>query len=95
MGTPVPQLALARQLAVHSGALLADNVRACAAMLRQINPGGAIYVWSDMFDPNHNAVDKYYLVHGNLRGSWEGLDKDVIVVPWHFEKRKEVGAGIL
>jgi hypothetical protein len=74
---------------LDAGALLADNVRACAAMLRQINPGGAIYVWSDMFDPNHNAVDKYYLVRGNLRGSWEGLEKDVIVVPWHFEKRKE------
>ena len=32
-----------------------------------------VVVWSDMFDPNHNAVDDYYLVNGTLAGSWEGL----------------------
>ena len=43
-----------------------------------------------MFDPNHNAVAKdYYLVNGPLTGSWEGLDKDVIIVPWYFAKRAE------
>jgi hypothetical protein len=31
----------------------------------------------------------YYLVNGDLRGSWEGLPKDVIVVPWYFGKRAE------
>jgi len=40
-----------------------------------------------MFDPNHNAHKDYYLVRGDLTGSWEGLDKEVIVVPWYFEKR--------
>ena len=72
------------------GRILADNVKRCAAILREINPGGRIHVWSDMFDPNHNAVKgPYYLVNGSLEGSWEGLDKDVIVVPWYFEKRAE------
>lgn len=72
------------------GQMLADNVRACAKILRAVNPGGRIYVWSDMFDPNHNAVKgPYYLVNGPLLGSWEGLDRDVIVVPWYFEKRQE------
>ena len=43
-----------------------------------------------MFDPNHNAVKgPYYLVDGSLLGSWEGLDRDVVVVPWHYEKRAE------
>ena len=42
-----------------------------------------------MFDPNHNAHKDYYLVRGDLSGSWEGLDKEVIIVPWYFEKRKE------
>ena len=43
-----------------------------------------------MFDPFHNAVKgPYYLVNGPLTGSWEGLDKDVIVLPWYFEKRAE------
>jgi hypothetical protein len=59
-------------------------------MLREVNPGGRIYVWSDMFDPNHNAVKgPYYLVNGSLLNSWDGLDKDVIVIPWYFQKRAE------
>jgi hypothetical protein len=74
---------------LDAGALLADNVRTCIQILREVNPGGRIYVWSDMFDPNHNAHKNYYLVRGDLSGSWEGLDKDVIVVPWYFEKRRQ------
>ena len=42
-----------------------------------------------MFDPNHNAHANYYLVRGDLSGSWRGLDKDVIIVPWDFDKRLE------
>ena len=72
---------------LETGAILADNVKTCAAILREVNPGGAIYVWSDMFDPNHNAHKDYYLVKGDLSGSWEGLDKDVIVAAWYYEKR--------
>ncbi len=72
------------------GQILAENVRQCIQILRQVNPGGRIYTWSDMFDPNHNAVKgPYYLVNGSLEGSWEGLDKDVIVLPWYYEKRAE------
>ena len=74
---------------LDAGAMLADNVRACSKILREINPAGKIYVWSDMFDPNHNAKGNYYLVRGDYTGSWEGLDKDVIIVPWYFEKRAE------
>jgi hypothetical protein len=72
---------------LDAGALLADNVRTCTKILREVNPTGRIYVWSDMFDPNHNAHKEYYLVRGDLTGSWEGLDKDVIILPWYFEKR--------
>jgi hypothetical protein len=74
---------------LDAGAILADNVRTCIRLLREFNPGGRIYVWSDMFDPHHNAHADYYLVRGDLAGSWEGLDKDVIIVPWYFEKRVE------
>jgi hypothetical protein len=74
---------------LDAGQILAENVRACARILREVNPGGLIYVWSDMFDPNHNAHANYYLVRGNLAGSWEGLDKDVTIVPWYYEKRAE------
>jgi hypothetical protein len=69
---------------LDAGPLLANNVQMCAAILRQVNPGGRIYVWSDMFDPNQNAVPNYYLVRGNLTGSWLGLDRDIIIVPWDY-----------
>jgi hypothetical protein len=72
------------------GQILADNVKTCIGILHEVNPGGRIYVWSDMFDPHHNAVAKdYYLVNGSYVNSWEGLTKDVIIVPWYFEKRVE------
>jgi len=74
---------------LDAGAILADNVKTCLGILREVNPGGRIYVWSDMFDPHHNAHKDYYLVRGDLTGSWEGLDRDVIIVPWYFEKRAE------
>lgn len=74
---------------LDAGAILSDNVRTCIRILCETNPGGDIYVWSDMFDPHHNAVKDYYLVRGDLAGSWAGLDKDVIIVPWYFEKRNE------
>ena len=26
-------------------------------------------------------------MRGDLTGSWEGLDQDIVIVPWYFEKR--------
>jgi hypothetical protein len=72
---------------LDAGPMLANNVSNCIQMLRQINPGGNIYVWSDMFDPNHNAVTNYYLVRGNLTNSWLGLDPGVTVLPWYYDRR--------
>jgi hypothetical protein len=72
------------------GQIIADNVKTCIAILKEVNPGGRIHTWNDMFDPNHNAVAKdYYLVNGSLQGSWEGLSSDVIILPWYFSKRAE------
>ncbi len=74
---------------LDAGAILADNVRTCRRILREVAPLADPYVWSDMFDPHHNARANYYLVRGDLRGSWEGLDRDVIVAVWYFDKRAE------
>ena len=69
------------------GELLAENVRKCTSIIRKQDPGKPIYVWSDMFDPYHNAkaTGRYYLVKGDgpWHGSWKGLDKDVIIVNWN------------
>src|SRR5262249_26140571 len=42
-----------------------------------------------MFDPHHNAVDNYYLVNGSLKGSWDGLARDVIIANWNGEKARQ------
>ena len=68
------------------GKLLAENVRKCATLVREVNPQAKLCVWSDMFDPHHNARDKFYLVNGDLAGSWEGLPEDMIVVNWNHGK---------
>jgi hypothetical protein len=71
------------------GELLAENVRRCIGFIREVNPTARVYVWSDMFDPHHNAHDNYYLVNGTWAGSWEGLTPDVIVANWHFGAREK------
>lgn len=71
------------------GQILASNARTCTAALKKLNPGGRIVVWSDMFDPHHNAIDGYYLVDGTLEGSWEGLSPDIVIAAWHSGKAAE------
>jgi hypothetical protein len=68
------------------GALLAANVRRCIGMVKEINPRARLVIWSDMFDPNHNALERYYLVNGSLRESWQGLPADVVIANWNGGK---------
>jgi hypothetical protein len=71
------------------GELLAENARRCTAILKSVNPEARVVVWSDMFDPHHNAVDKYYLVNGSLKGSWHGLAPATIIANWNSGKARE------
>lgn len=68
---------------MSAGQLIASNVRTCQDILATTMPGARVYVWSDMFDPFHNAVEKYYLAQGDVRGSWEGLSPSVVIVNWN------------
>ena len=70
------------------GALLADNAKRCVEILKEVGPEARAIVWSDMFDPNHNAGKDYYLVNGTLAGSWEGLDRAVLIANWNGGKAK-------
>ncbi|MDD4857764.1 MAG: hypothetical protein PHD74_06625 [Candidatus Krumholzibacteria bacterium] len=65
-----------------SGELFAFNVRRCLEIARGEGGGKPVYVWSDMYDPYHNARADYYLVKGSVSKSWEGLDPGVTVVEW-------------
>jgi hypothetical protein len=80
--------ALCKSTGKTPGELLANNVRRFAGIVRKVRPGAEVLVWHDMFDPGHNAHDHYYLVEGTLEGSWEGLDKDIIIVNWSYGKRE-------
>ncbi len=77
------QCALCRSKHMTPGELLAWNVRKAAEIIREVRPDAEIWVWNDMFDPMHNAVDHYFAVNGSLEGSWNGLDKDIGIVNWH------------
>jgi len=80
-----------RDRGMTPGELLADNVSRCTQIVREVSPDARIFVWSDMFDPFHNADERdyYYLVNGNWAGSWEGLDEDVIIANWYFRPREQ------
>jgi hypothetical protein len=71
------------------GQIAANNLRFCTQIMRKTAPGARILVWSDMFDPQHNAVADYYFANGSLTESWEGLDPDVTVMNWNFAKREK------
>ncbi len=67
-----------------SGQILARAARTCTQMLAH----DTLYVWGDMFDPYQNAVKDYFLVQGDLAGSWEGLTPRVDVVNWDAPQAK-------
>ena len=69
-------------------AMLGEYATDLHSLIRQVNPKAEIFVWSDMFDPNHNSRPKYYLVDGDFTGSWEYLPKDMQIACWYFEKRR-------
>ena len=69
--------------------ILGDCVTKQTQIIRNVNPEAEIFIWSDMFDPNHNAHDNYYLVDGDFTGSWKYIPKDLIIVCWYYKKRNE------
>ncbi len=69
--------------------LLGRCVQRQVEALRRHNPGIEVYIWSDMFDPNHNAHGDYYLVGGDFTGSWNYVPKDVIMAVWGGKPRPE------
>lgn len=76
-----------RQLSMAE--ILGDCLKSQYQMIRRVNPQAEVFVWSDMLDPNHNARDNYYLVEGDYTGSWKYVPKDLRIVCWYFEKRRE------
>ena len=74
----------------NSGELLAHNVRRCTEIIRRHTDKPA-FIWSDMFDPHHNAHDNYYLIKSDLAGSWNGLSPEVTIMKWGSGPRARPG----
>jgi hypothetical protein len=79
----INQCALCQSKHMTPGELLAWNVHKAAQIIREIRPDAEVWVWNDMFDPLHNAVDHFYAVNGPLKGSWKGLDPGIGIVNWN------------
>jgi hypothetical protein len=67
------------------GELLGQCVTRQADILRRHLPQVQIYLWADMFDPNHNGHGHYYLVRGDFTGSWKHVPKDLVMAVWGGE----------
>ena len=78
------------------GQILGDNITRCAAIIKKHSPDAkGIYVWSDLFDPFHNAGFKgeAFAVCKGINPwdkSWEGLPKEVGLINWNAGKADSV-----
>ncbi len=68
------------------GQILAQHVQIGYDIVKKYAPDAAVYTWSDMLTPTHNArkVDGpgYYLCNGDFYESWTGLKEDIIIANW-------------
>ena len=69
--------------------IIGDYVTRVQAMMKAASPGAEVFIWSDMFDPNHNAHGDYYLVDGDYSGSWKYLPKDIQIACWNYDTREK------
>jgi hypothetical protein len=72
-----------------AGELLAWNFGKTYGIYRDALPGTSFWVWSDMFDPYHNAHDNVAYVRGTLAGSWKGLPPEVSILNWNLDHLKD------
>jgi hypothetical protein len=69
--------------------VIGDTTQWLYDQVHAVNPKAQVLVWSDMFDPNHNSVKQYYFVDGSLEDTWKYLPKDMGIMLWYFEKRRQ------
>ena len=71
------------------GELLGECVTQEAATIRRYLPKAQIYVWSDMFDPGHNAHPKYCLVEGDFHCASEHVPTNLVMSVWGSQPREQ------
>jgi hypothetical protein len=70
---------------LSAAGLLDWSVAHSIELYKSVFPDAPLYIWSDMFDPAHNAHDHYYSVEGDLTGSWKGLPNKVTILNWNLD----------
>jgi hypothetical protein len=78
-----------RKRKMAASSMLGDTTQWLYSQVHAVNPKAQVLVWSDMFDPNHNSVKLYYFVPDSLENTWTYLPKDMGIVCWYFDKRRE------
>ncbi|MFC1582943.1 hypothetical protein ACFL4W_05340, partial [Planctomycetota bacterium] len=67
--------------------ILGDCVNKQYKMFKDIDPEIEVLIWSDMFDPNHNARGDYYGVVGDFTDAHKYLPEGIILACWYHKMR--------
>ena len=78
--------AACRARGLTMGQMYADAVTKAYNIIQKVHPGAEVYIWSDMLDPNHNAVKTYYNCRGSFEDGWKWVPKDLIICCWYDRK---------
>lgn len=65
-----------------AGVRIGRNYRAQYDAIRAACPDADIYMWPDMANINHNAMDAYELMRTTTKGALDYVPKDVTLVSW-------------
>ncbi len=76
-----------------SGAALAASIKRSFKDLFEVAPNAEYYFWSDMIDPNHNAISDYYQVNNTLNKSWVTLNPNKVTLATWWEGQKIIDKG--
>ena len=80
---------LCRQSGKSMAQILGECITRQYEILKKIDPGIEVLIWSDMLDPGHNAREDYFGVVGSFSGSWKYVPEDLIIVCWHQGNRNK------
>ncbi len=78
---------------ISAAQMIGECVTRQAEMIWELNPEAELFIWSDMFDPNHNALGHqgkfYYHVDETFENSWNYIPKNLTMVCWYHEMREK------
>ena len=65
-----------------TGEVLAAHVTEMVTRVNSLTGNKPLHIWSDTFDPYHNAFEHHYHVNNTLEGSWLGVPMSVGIMNW-------------